>query len=126
MKTSSSVSNWPTVSILLALGLSFCGCATAKVDWNSRVGNVTYDQIVTDMGPPDKQAKLQDGTLVAEWITRRAMHTTYVSGFYGAGCYPHYYAPAFPIYSDYYSPDYLVRLTFAADGKLQGWKNVRR
>jgi hypothetical protein len=117
-----------SLPLLTALVLFHCGCATVKVDWDSRVGKVTFDEIVVDMGPPDKQAKLQDGTLVAEWITRRASHTTVVSGYYGGGgYYPHYYyAPAGPVYTDYYSPDYFLRLTFGADGKLQAWKKLRR
>ena len=40
------------------------GCATNRVDWNARVGNYTYQQAVLDMGPPDRQAKLEDGTTV--------------------------------------------------------------
>ena len=113
----------------LALVCFTCGCAATKVDWDSRVGKVTYDEIVVDLGPPDKQAKLQDGTIVAEWMTRRATQmTTVVGGYYGRGYYhPHaFYGPLDATYIDSYSPAYFVRLTFAPDGKLQSWKKLRR
>jgi hypothetical protein len=118
------VSRWLVRSYCLILACGFFGCATTKVDWNSRVGKVTYDEIVVDMGPPDKQAKLQDGTCVAEWLTRRSSHVAYVGGFYGPGCY--YYPPYYPAYTDYYSPDYYLRLVFDPEGRLQSWKQFRR
>jgi len=40
------------------------GCAAHRVDWASRVGNYTLDQAITEYGPPDKQAKLTDNTVV--------------------------------------------------------------
>jgi hypothetical protein len=46
------------------------GCVTHRIDWNSRVGAYTMDQAITELGPPDKQARLSDGRLVAEWISR--------------------------------------------------------
>ena len=101
----------------LVLGvLWLAGCATApKVNWNSRVGHYTFDQAVLELGPPDKSAKLQDGTLVTEWLTRRGLrHSTVhaMSGFW----VQQYDAPA--------SPDYFLRLTFGPDGVLQAWKRV--
>ena len=56
--------SWFTI---LALVVAFiAGCATTKpIDWNSRVGSYTFDQAVTELGPPDKQAALSDGKIVA-------------------------------------------------------------
>ena len=108
---------------------SLCGCATMKVDWDSRVGKVTFDELVVEIGPPDRQATLKDGTLVVEWVTRRAIHTTaYVGGYYyGANYFPYYsYAPPLPAYTSYSSPEYSLRLTFAPDGLLKSWKKLRR
>ena len=105
--------------MLLAL---LMGCATNKVDWGARVGSYTYDDAVIELGPPDKQEKLTNGITVAEWLTRRGYHTTYVSGFYYHRCWPGFYGPAFPPYVDSYSPDYFMRLTFGPDGKLKAWK----
>jgi hypothetical protein len=112
---------------LLAVFLS-TGCATNKVDWNARIGNYTHDQAVMELGPPDKSAKLSDGTLVAEWLTRRGYAYGSTGMFYGYGYPYHYYYPA-PFYHYYYdppSPDYFIRLTFAPDGKLLSWKRVAR
>ena len=64
------------------------GCATTKVNWNARIGTYTFDQAVTELGPPDKQAKLTDGQTVAEWVTRHYTGSTVSvgSGFgYGPG-----------------------------------------
>lgn len=65
--------------LALALALvALTGCATRqKIDWSARVGNYTFDQAVLDFGPPTKQAKLTDGTLVAEWQTQRGYAQTY-------------------------------------------------
>jgi len=79
----------PIVSALVMLVLvvvSFAGCTTTKpIDWNNRVGSYTFDQAVTELGPPDKQAGLSDGKIVAQWITRRSGGTSFSvgTGFYG-------------------------------------------
>ena len=105
------------------LVLFLCGCATSKVDWNSRVGVYTYDQAVIDFGPPDKQAKLHDGTTVAEWLTRRSY--TYTSFGVGYG-YPYWYpGPFYPGYVDT-TPNYYLRLIFGPDDKLKGWKKFAK
>ena len=74
---------------ILALVVAFIvGCQTTKpVDWNSRVGNYTFDQAVTELGPPDKQAKLSDGKTVAEWITHRSGGSglSVGTGFFSSG-----------------------------------------
>jgi len=110
----------------LFLAASLAGCATQKIDWAARVAVYTMDQAIADYGPPDKQARLGDGTMVAEWLTRRGYHTTYVSGFYYNSCWPGFYGPIYPSYMDSYSPDYYLRLTFGADGKLKTWKRFSK
>jgi hypothetical protein len=102
------------------------GCATQKIDWAGRVGNYTFDQAVMEFGPPDKQAKLQDGTSVAEWVTQRGYMQNRGSLGYGLG-YPCYYGPFYPTWTDTYrSPDYFLRLIFAPDGRLKEWKKFNR
>ena len=108
----------------LAAALCVAGCATNRVDWNSRVGVFTYDQAVTELGPPDKQAKLTDGVVVAEWLTHRGFSETY--GAYGYGYPRWFYGPTYPGYVETYSPDYFLRLIFGADGQLQDWKKFTR
>lgn len=100
------------------------GCATTRNDpWPGRVGNYTFDQAVTELGPPDKQARLQDGTLVAEWLTRRGQTYTHITGGY---LWSPYYYPAHPEIIETSSPDYFLRLAFAPDGALQSWKRFAR
>ncbi len=114
--------------MLLILQLGLCvflvGCASTKFDWNSRVGNYTYDQAVTELGPPDKSAKLTDGTVVAEWMTRRGYSGGSVGFMYGYG-YPYHLYPPYYL-AEPPSPDYFIRLTFGPDGKLQAYKRVVR
>ena len=111
---------------LFTIALLFVGCASQRIDWSARVGSYTFDQAVLDMGPPDKQAKLQDETLVAEWLTRRGGYSPSYIG-------PAYYHPYSPwYYGGYYGytesswPDYFLRLTFNPDGKLTAWKKFSR
>jgi len=105
--------------LLLLVALLIAGCATNRIDWSARIGNYTRDQAVLELGPPDKETPLSDGTVVAEWLTRRGY--AYVSGPYG------YYSGYGPYpYVTGYSPDYFLRLTFRPDGKLTGWKQFSR
>ena len=106
------------VGVLLAMAsLFFAGCqSTPKVDWNSRVGNYTYDQAVTDLGPPDKTAKLSDGRTVADWIKHSnggGMSFGVGTGFYGGGS-----AVGTGVSTSSGYPDRVLRLTFGTDGKL--------
>ena len=108
--------------ILLALltALVLTGCATTpNIDWAARVGNYTYDQAVLELGPPDKSAKLNDGIIVANWLTRQG----YAYSSSGAPVYGYYSrGPLMPTYTQSYAPSFYLRLTFAADGKLTAWK----
>jgi hypothetical protein len=112
-------------SLLVAAMCMFllAGCATQKVDWAGRVGHYTYDQAILEIGPPDKQAKLEDGTVVADWLTRRGY--VYSSPAFGYAPWA-YYGPYYPGYVDTYTPDYFLRLTFGPDGKLGSWRKFAR
>lgn len=112
-----------TAAVVLAAA---AGCAT-KIDWNSRVGLYTYDQAVTEMGPPDKSAKLTDGSTVAEWLAYRSNGYSQVQV---VGAYPYrrrgyFYAPSYVVSSE---PGYerFLRLTFDPEGRLTAWKNVTK
>jgi hypothetical protein len=118
-----------TLCWILVLWLGACqhGCTVRKVDWGARVGSYTYDQAISEMGPPERSAPLSDGSTVAEWIERRGLKSGYVSGGFGS------YSPYHP-YGGFYggptvitdSPDAVLRLTFDKDGKLVTWKKVLR
>ena len=109
--------SWLTVVALVAAFI--VGCQTTKpVDWNSRIGNYTFDQAVTELGPPDKQAKLSDGKTVAEWITHRngGSGLSVGTGFYGGGVgvgMSHSVGQGYR--------DRVLNLTFDADNKLGSW-----
>ena len=109
-------------AVLLAAVLT--GCATKNIDWASRVGAYTFDQVVVEIGPPDKQAKLTDGMLDAEWLTRRGYHQVYATGGYYGSPYGGWGFP--PAYVDTSAPDYFLRLTFGPDGRLQAWKKLAK
>ena len=102
-------------SLCFVLGLS--GCATKPVDWPARVGHYTYEQAVGDMGTPEKQDKLADGSVVAEWLTGRGYsYTPSSSGLED------------PLYRSrpetFTAPSRFVRLTFGPDGRLKAWKEL--
>src|ERR1043165_595346 len=107
------------LATLSAAALLLSGCAsTKKIDWNSRIGTYTFDQAVTDLGPPDKQAKTSDGKTVAEWITRRSggSSISFGTGFYGS----HSAVGMGHTVGSGYREDFL-RLTFDAENKLNSW-----
>jgi len=73
------------LTILALAAALIVGCQTTKpIDWQSRVGTYTFDQAVTELGPPDKQTTLSDGKLVAQWITHRYGGSSFSvgTGFY--------------------------------------------
>jgi hypothetical protein len=107
--------------MLLTL-LLLTGCTTTKIDWKARVGNYTYDQAVLELGPPDKSATLADGTVVADWLTRRAQTVISPAPYYlprGS-----YFGPFTPMPTETYFPARYLRLIFDADRKLKSWKEV--
>jgi len=106
------------------LGVFFSGCATTrKVDWNSRVGNFTYDQAVAELGPPDKTAKLAADSTVADWVSRRSGGSAFSigTGFYSS----HTGVSVGQTVGSGYAERNL-RLTFGPEGKLTGWNQQNR
>lgn len=111
----------------LALLALAAGCATQKIDWNSRVGAYSYDDAIRELGPPDKSAKLTDGSTVADWLTGRGMRTAtaYGGGWHGHGPYgPYGWVGPNYVIVDPPSPDRFLRLTFDPQGKLASWQRV--
>src|SRR5688572_18829020 len=106
------------VSMLLAVLGLLAGCATKpQVDWSARMGEYTFDQAVTELGPPTKQAKLGDGKTVAEWITRSPASSSFGVGVGGYGS--NVGMGMGTTYGGY--RERVLRLTFGADGKLENW-----
>jgi hypothetical protein len=113
-----------SVLMLLTLAVAFIvGCKTTPpVDWKTRVGTYTFDQAVTDLGPPDKQAKLTDGKTVAKWITHRSggtsfgVGTGFYSGGYGGGS-----AVGVGVGQSVGNSDKVLTLTFGTNNVLSAW-----
>jgi len=105
------------ILLFAAVVMLLAGCVTHRIDWNARVGSYTFDQAVTEFGPPDKQAKLSDGKVVAEWVTRYSSAGTVAvgTGFYG---YPGGVGFVQTTPSYYESK---LRLTFATNSVLAAW-----
>ena len=109
----------------LVLGL-VGGCATTpRVDWNTRIGNYTYDQAVSELGKPARQDTKPEGTRVAEWLTQRGSPGTIGVGMDAGSAPPGVIqgpiAEGTPRTLDRY-----LRLTFGPDGKLTQWERVSR
>jgi hypothetical protein len=117
-----------SLACLLGLAIVSSSCASSKTDWNSRLGSYTFDQAVVELGPPDKEAMLSDGSKVAEWLTRRGERGAFVSSYapYPARPYRGYYGAGWGTYYDPGSPDYWIRLTFDPEKRLQQWKKLSR
>lgn len=58
------------VSLLLLIAGLLAGCASTQIDWDRQVGEMTFDQAVNFLGAPDRSEKLENGRIVAEWISR--------------------------------------------------------
>ena len=112
-----------TVLALLAT-LLFAGCVTENIDWAVRVGQYTHDQAILDLGPPDKSAKLSDGTVVAEWLTQSSRVIVAPEPYFLPP--GDYFGPATPGYTETYLPAYFLRLTFGPDGTLKSWKKFAK
>lgn len=104
----------------LAAALCVAGCATNRVDWDSRVGVFTYDQAVTELGPPDKQAKLTDNQTVAEWISRYSTGGSVGMGM-GTGIYGDRVGGGYVIQPTPLYRESRLCLTFSTDHVLTAW-----
>lgn len=123
MKTNSAGKLW-LFTFLLLVAAFISGCKTTPpVDWDSRVGTYTYDQAVIELGPPDKQAKLDDGKTVAEWITRRSSGSglSLGTGFFSGGGGGSGVGVGVGHSIGTGPGDKVLKLTFGSDNKLSAW-----
>jgi hypothetical protein len=108
-----------SLPVMLALAVALLtGCATTPpVDWNTRIGNYTYAQAMTELGPPDRQARLSDGKIVCKWFIQPPAGSRFNSGMsaygnndFGAG------QTIGPGYNNQ-----MLQLTFGTDSTLTAW-----
>jgi hypothetical protein len=125
MKTSRGLLVFLQSGLLLAVLIMMNpGCAsTPKPDWDSRVGNYTFDDVVREMGPPVSSTQLQDGSTVAEWFLKYGSQVSFGfgTGMYGPGGGVGFGQTVTPPPKAHY-----LRLIFGADGKLQKWEKFER
>jgi outer membrane protein assembly factor BamE (lipoprotein component of BamABCDE complex) len=120
MKTNLAV-KFSLLAVLALAAAFFAGCSTTKpVAWDSRVGTYTFDQAVTELGPPDKPpAKLSDGKTVVQWVTHRSggsglgIGTGFYTGGVGVGVSQSVGSGR---------SDKILTLTFNTNNVLASWK----
>jgi hypothetical protein len=107
----------PLLLLLVVAGL-LCGCSTAAINWDNRVGVYSWQDALTELGSPDRVADLEGGVKAAEWITPRT------TGRPTAATTPAYVrgdrVEPTPTYG-VQAPDKVLRLSFTPDGKLLDW-----
>jgi hypothetical protein len=98
--------------------LSLSGCSTER-EWNSRIGNYTYDEMVSDYGAALTATKSADGT-IAQWVVYREREhgedRHEASNFHHR---PH--RRSGPIWKT----DYLYEMTFDSEGRLRSWRKIQ-
>jgi hypothetical protein len=108
-----------SLPVILALAVAFLtGCATPPpVNWDSRVGNYTYNQAVTELGPPDRQARLSDDKVVSKWFVQPPVGPRLNSGmsYYGNNGFGANQAIGAGFNSQ------MLQLTFDTNGTLVAW-----
>lgn len=108
------------LALLAALALSFAGCATKPtVNWDSRLGTFTYDEAVIELGPPDRQAQLDSGGKVAEWVVGRSGRS---SVSLGLGSFGRHTGVGISQTVGSGGRDKVLQLTFGDDNRLMEWK----
>jgi hypothetical protein len=60
------------VLVFFVIVASINGCTSAaqkkEAFWNSQIGQVKYNDVVAQLGPPVAKETLSDGSLVAKWV----------------------------------------------------------
>jgi hypothetical protein len=103
-----------------SLMLLAAGCETyGGGDWGKRVGAMTLDDAIKELGPPENRATTSDGTMVAQWQTARSR--IYGTGMRGGWGWGWGWGGGTDITS---TPDTYLQLTFGPDGRLASWRRI--
>ena len=62
--------SWHGMAAVVGLMATLClGCASKVLDkYTSRIGTLTYDEALIELGPPNHVAELDNGGKVADWL----------------------------------------------------------
>ncbi len=106
----------------LAAGALWAGCATSqRAEWNTRVGNLTFEQAVTELGPPNKTNSVTDGGLIAQWVTGRTTGSAFNAADEASSSpFPSFHSTVARL------PSHVLALEFGPDHKLVQWAKVSR
>src|SRR3954466_9126674 len=119
----------PLIAVWLVL-LLIAGCAThpkvdPNIDWNSRIGNYTYDQAVAEIGKPDVVAETNEGRIV-DWILKESPQMSFGFGV-GNSVYGSHGGAGVGMGTSISPPPHgeYLRLIFDPQGKLKGWSHIK-
>jgi hypothetical protein len=117
--------------LLVLIAATWFGCSStpgSRIDWNSRIGNYTYNQAVQELGPPDTSKKLADQSIVAEWLIKRTSTNDYVSTetSFGPTAARYWFGATDQRHTIYPALNDFLRLTFDSQGRLLAWKKLSR
>jgi len=111
-----------TILSFLLLAVMLAGCATSsssQKDMTGKIGKMTYDQAVAELGSPASTLDNPNGERMAEWLVQRGTSGINNPAKSGAaasqrfGVRPPVAAPP--------SPSQYLRMVFGKDGVLTGY-----
>jgi len=107
----------------LCLALLLAGCASTSTNWDQRVGSLTYEQAVAELGEPIGDLKKTDGNRDVTWLAERGSPQRATYGM-GDPAVPGAVAP--PARSDFPpQADRYLHFVFGPDGRLMSWREDR-
>jgi hypothetical protein len=106
------------------------GCAhrpkvDPAIDWNSRIGNYTFEHALAEIGKPDVVAESSDGR-VADWILKQSPNVSFGFGV-GTGVFGRHGGSGVGVGSSVTPPPHgeYLRLVFDTQDKLKAWSRTR-
>ncbi len=96
------------------------GATSQQAAWSNRVGSLTYEQAVIELGPPNKTNSVTDGGLIAQWVTGRTTGNAFNAADDASGPFVGYHPTLSRL------PSHVLALEFGPDHKLVQWAKVTR